>query len=322
MPIAAVAVAAVAIDAAVTTTTIFTVVAAVGATIGAIGVITGNKDLALAGTALGLVGGIGSLATDAGIIGQSGADATVGAESTTTSATAADAAAGNTTADTALAGTTDTAGAAAAATGDAAAAAADTGNPLDIVDSVTGNVTANPLDVPSGPMDVGTTAPTADQMLSNPNSVLSSSLDSTAPSTAAATNTASALPPQPAQISGTAPGQTVSTTPAAPASTAPSAPATPGVVSSLLSAAEKHPSLALGVMQAGGSLVSGLFNPVPPAQVNALNAQAAANNAATAVTQQQLSNMKSPLPTADKVQPTGLINTTSPTFNPATGTYG
>lgn len=47
----------------------FAVIAAVGATIGAVGKLTGIKELAIAGTIIGAVGGIGGLAQSAGLIG-------------------------------------------------------------------------------------------------------------------------------------------------------------------------------------------------------------------------------------------------------------
>ncbi len=62
MPAVAIAFAGFAIEAAVVETTIFSVIAAVGATVGAVGAVTGNRDLMKIGGVLGLAGGIGMLA--------------------------------------------------------------------------------------------------------------------------------------------------------------------------------------------------------------------------------------------------------------------
>lgn len=96
--------------------------------------------------------------------------------------------------------------------------------------------------------------------------------------------------------------------------------APPGFFSNLM----KSPYAQYGMIQAAGSLVSGLFDPLKPAQVEALDAQAAQNRAATAVTNLQLTNQQQPLPkaTLNKPQVTGapasLIN--SPPPGPVTGT--
>jgi hypothetical protein len=65
MPVLAVVAAVIAVEVAVTVTTVWTVIAAAGAVIGAVGAVTGNKDLIKIGAVVGIVGGIGSLATGA-----------------------------------------------------------------------------------------------------------------------------------------------------------------------------------------------------------------------------------------------------------------
>lgn len=82
MPVAAVAIAVVAIGYAAATVSVLAVVAAVGATIAAIGAVTGNKTLSMVGAAIGIVGGVASLAQGAGLIGDlaiGGSSATAGA---------------------------------------------------------------------------------------------------------------------------------------------------------------------------------------------------------------------------------------------------
>ena len=67
----------------------------------------------------------------------------------------------------------------------------------------------------------------------------------------------------------------------------------------------KHPTLAFGALQAGGSLLSGMTSTLTPAQVSALQAQAAANNAAAALTQQQAANLAMPKAVASSAPVTG-----------------
>jgi hypothetical protein len=78
-----------------------------------------------------------------------------------------------------------------------------------------------------------------------------------------------------------------------------------GVLGSLLSFAGKNPVVALGALQAGGSLLSGLTSTLTPAQVGALNAQAAANNAAAALQKQQTANLAMPKSVASSSPVTG-----------------
>jgi len=57
----------------VTLSTVLAVTAAVGATLAAVGSVTGSKELQIAGTVLGVVGGVGSLAAGSGLFGNIGA---------------------------------------------------------------------------------------------------------------------------------------------------------------------------------------------------------------------------------------------------------
>jgi hypothetical protein len=76
-------------------------------------------------------------------------------------------------------------------------------------------------------------------------------------------------------------------------------------LSGLLSFANKNPVATLGALQAGGSLLSGLTSTLTPAQVSALQAQANANNAAAALTQQQTANLAMPKAVASSTPVTG-----------------
>jgi hypothetical protein len=61
----------------------------------------------------------------------------------------------------------------------------------------------------------------------------------------------------------------------------------------------------MGALQASGSLLSGLTSTLTPAQVAALQAQANANNAAAALTQQQTANLAMPKAVASSAPVTG-----------------
>lgn len=312
---------------AVAAVTVTEAITAIGAVLSVAGVITGNKALSYAGMALGIVGGIGSLASSAGILG-SAADPTMGnlfGPSTTDIAN--DAAAQNAAGYGVTAAGDQGGTLAAATTGTAPADAIQTATTPDIVDSMTGSVTANPLDVASPD---GVSVSGAENPLDATSAAQSPDLDTVTGSpsgagSAAGNTSTSALPPQSVQQSGTLPGSAAATpTPAAPdtpVAAAPAAPAAPGGVSAdtkaLLSGMNKNSmmqSVIGGVTQAGGALLSGLTNPVTPAQVTALNAQAAANQAATQLSLTQQANMAQAKPVATLGSP-GIIN--SPTTGQA-----
>jgi hypothetical protein len=86
----------------------------------------------------------------------------------------------------------------------------------------------------------------------------------------------------------------------------------PGIIGSALDGigefATSSPLATYGLIQAGGALVQGMFNPVTPAQIAAMNAQAAQNRAAAAIAQQQASNMAGGMPIANlKPVPTAKV---------------
>jgi hypothetical protein len=78
-------------------------------------------------------------------------------------------------------------------------------------------------------------------------------------------------------------------------------------LSRILAFANKYPVVALGALQAGGSLLSGPTSTVTPAQVTELNAHAAANQAATNLTNQQAANIAQPRATATLAPITGQV---------------
>jgi hypothetical protein len=85
-----------------------------------------------------------------------------------------------------------------------------------------------------------------------------------------------------------------------------------GFGASLLDFAKKNPVVALGALQAGGSLLSGAFSTLTPAQVAALNAQANSNDAAAALTKQQTANLAAPKAVASSAPVTGAPQTLVP----------
>ena len=78
-----------------------------------------------------------------------------------------------------------------------------------------------------------------------------------------------------------------------------------GVLSSILKFAKDNPMVAYGALQTGGSFLSGLTNTQTPAQITALNAQAAANQAAANLTAQQTRNLAAPKAVAVSTPVTG-----------------
>ena len=80
------------------------------------------------------------------------------------------------------------------------------------------------------------------------------------------------------------------------------------VLGSIINFTKNNQLLTYGVLQAGGSLLSGLTSTLTPAQVSQLNAQAAANQAAANLTAQQTANLAQPRPVATLAPVTGTPN--------------
>ena len=311
--------AAVGVAIGLATSTVFEVVAAVGVTLSVIGAVTHDKILSDVGLGLGLVGGIGGLAASAGLIG---ADAVSGATlfGPEAAASTADAAAstggdvvdsfsstdalyegagfdaGNATLSAADTGTAaaDTS-AAAAASGDAAAFAPPPGEGTFVgasQDATTAGAATQGGAITAGPPTTAAATATPDP------AVLSQSMPPNPALTAGANNTASILN-APAGAGGAgiigSGGGTL-------------APDSSGLLGDITGFVQKNPLLAYGVLQAGGSLISGLTSTLTPAQVTALNAQAAANQAAANLTTQQTQNLAQPRSAATLAPVTGAPN--------------
>jgi hypothetical protein len=326
MPIVAVGVAIaadVALASGAIAATAFTITAAVGATIGAIGAVTHNKALTYVGAGLGLVGGIGSLASAAGVLGDSAltqplwGGAQAAADTTAAAApTAEAAAAGSTSGDvvSSLAGSsslTDQAAAASEAamgpTGstatDAAAAAsqAATTAPADAAFNGEGINFTKPVTV--GATDTGQSAGASTagtpvgQAAYTPASGLTN-VPATEQSTFGTANNAFGTPGQSSM--GAVGGQ-----PLIPTNTTDQAGGVSDSLSGILGFVQKNPLLAYGALQAGGQFLSGMTSTLTPAQVNLLNAQAASNQAAANLTAQQTTNLAQPKPIATLAPVTG-----------------
>lgn len=320
MPVVAIGAAALAWGAVATSTVAMTsligvleITAAVGATLGAVGVVTHDKTLTTAGLIIGGIGSIGSLAASAGLFG---------AEAGTTSLFgSSEAAAGGF--PESIAVTPQIAG-----SNIGTAASASSG----IVDSFGVADASNILPTTAIEQQTGSASGLINRDFAT------GALASPTPASTAASATAGAG-------SGGLPTTVSLTTNPVLAPAAPAAPTTFG--ESLQQAGAGKPlgpvatepdgmlgkfgdfikddktgMIGYGLIQASGSLVSGLFNPMTDPQIQALNAQAAQNRAATGITTTQQQNMAQPIPTASRaVQPNvtgapggGLINTPRPSL--------
>lgn len=296
------------------------VVAAVGATLGAIGAVTGNKTLSMVGTVIGAVGAIGGLAAGAGLLGEATAsDAPLFGSAPTAS-----------TADQAAAGTVDFVAGDAAPSGLIDAPPAPPGG-VGAVDPATGEVISQATSgvAAAPPTDTITLASTSENA-ADPAAKLGAAptgaadataptglpdtsaggLINTAPPTAPAGTTDLIQPPPPptANLGATDPatGQTItSAVDPATGKVIDMPDAAKGIFGNLMAFAGKNPVVALGALQAGGSMLSGLTSTLTPAQVSALNAQAAANDAAAALTRQQTTNLAAPKAVASSAPVTG-----------------
>lgn len=340
MPVVAIAGAAIAAD-AVATATVFSAVtameavAAVGGVLSAVGQITGNKGLAMAGTVLGVVGGIGSLAGSAGLLGDSATTSLFGSSDAASSAADTSATAAS---DTSAFGGT---GAAAGTGGDIPAISAD---PLSAVGvSDTGQVTigegTSALEA-ANPTDPSIEGETAGEAVNGEGATPPTAAPAPeAAATTAATNQAAPTslingapnaPASPGLMQGSensvAGGEAMSPENANNVAEITGSPSSSqGIFGKLFDFAHNNQTLTMGVLQAGGNFLSGLTNPATPAQIAALNAQAAANNAAAGLTAMQRQNEMQPKAVATNVTGNntpppvspGLINSTPVTGSPS-----
>ncbi len=308
--VAAVAIDAFAVAGAVAgTLTALTVVTAVGATVAAVGAVTKNKTLSLVGAGLGLVGGIGSLAAGAGLLGDAASAPLFGG---TAAAAPAASAAGE--APDVIGSLTGE------ASGGFTVSGANAG--LDLVNAA-GDVTVPPIPPVEGA--AAAAAAPAGEGINAFATTAEPVVPTGAASTAPPTTTAPATSPMDPNAALQMPPSAV--TPAAGTSggfnagadlvnaqggvTVPPIPPEGGAAGggfsfqNILDFANKNPMIAWGALQAGGQLLSGLTSTLTPAQVNALNSQAASNQAAANQTQQQLANLSQPRPVATRSPVTG-----------------
>ena len=308
MPIAAIASAAVAIGvagasvaatgiAAITAVGALEVVAAVGATLGAIGAVTKDKTLSLVGLGLGLVGGVGALATSAGLFGSEAAStALFGPTAAPATSTFTAGAAGS---DITSAATDVTRASGDVAAGEAAslAPAAEPGSALGVTASPPyGVAPADPTKV------IGAQATAASDLPVPP-------IPPASPPplpTAAATSGAS-TPSDGSWAAGWP-------TPAGPAGAVGDDSVFMGALKKIAGLSKDYPALALGTIQAGGSFLSGLTSTLTPAQVNELTARAGVEKATAALSLQQQANLAMPKAVASNTPITG---TPTPIVNPA-----
>jgi hypothetical protein len=303
------------------------IIGAVGATLGAIGMITKNKGLMTAGLIMGAVGGIGALAVSAGVFGANAGSAAIFGSSAASSAAATTGAAG-TAADAVYGMGGALEGIPGGAATDAAFAAGTAAGSVapDIVDMAT--MIEN--QIPGGAF-AAAAAPSAATISAPAISDVTGAVSTAAP-------TFVPPPVTPADFGADAlgPGGLPATSPGAatlnPSGGIFSAPKTwtpgaegfpiPGQQPGLFSGLMKNPYVQYGMIQSAGGLIQGLFDPVKPSQVALMNSQAEANRAAITLSLRQQANMQAPIPVASRVRapditgvpaPTGLINAVPPT---------
>lgn len=253
---------------------VLSTITAIGATMSAVGTITHSKFLTRVGAVVGLVGAVGTLAF--------GADA-LGSMSELFGAEAGSAAAGGDV----LSAIDDVVANTAANVNSGALSAAD-----NIV-SATGQVaSANPANIINSSLSAAQGS-VADIIAGGvPNSIVRDALMSGAP--------AGSVAPSATELSkmGT---ELIN---------ASGAGAEKGFLSGFGDWTKNNQMLTYGIVQAGGAFISGLTNPMTPAQIAALNAQADYNGAAAALARQQVDNMKGGIPRATVTgRPAGgLIN--------------
>lgn len=268
-------------------------ITAIGATLGAIGAVTGNKTLGLIGAGIGLVGGIGTLAFGSDALGSVGElfGSSVG-------------------------GSIDSAATAAAveANVNSAAAASDAAGAGAATNAATAGT------------DITTATGALDQAALTPTGVINSTLAPTEGSAAAIAgqggNGVLGEALAPGAVSGVGSAARDITLSGAATNLSGDA-ASWGKSGGFWGWAKDNQLLSYGVLQAGGSFISGLTNPLSPAQINALNAQASANNAAAALANRETENMKGGVPVASvtgKVAPGGIINNSAVKTPLITGT--
>lgn len=327
-----------------TLATTLTAVATIGATVGAVGAVTGDKTLSTIGLAMGAVGGIGSLAANAGLFGESATTASLfGVDPTPAAVSAPDIAGevqGISADDLAQWAQTPTlpgVETAAAQTGTSSLINQtgdlnlESGLPTSAIDNATQQAAGNADSLINGSGGAPGMKTLVGQNVDDATNQLvkgsgGGTIPSGSPTDQASINAAGAgttpanenAIANPSDLGLPAKGQYVGETTTANDGTSvtwngQSWAKQAGFFDGLM----KSPMAQYGVIQAAGSFLSGAFDPLKPAQVDALNAQAANNRAAAALTTQQTQNMTGALPVASRVKapavtgapaPSGLIN--------------
>lgn len=342
-----------------TLATTLSVISAVGAVTSAIGVLTHNQTLAIAGGVIGAVGAIGGLASAAGVFAEGGIfGSAAGAPSAAGAGAdvgtlAADAGAGSIAAGTnqvlidagleagqqsagissSVMSGTDILNEVSGAVVSPGSASAEVGGSLvNSADPATGSVVGSDV-TPVTATDTGVTGATPGTASADSTAVLESQgagPEGVTTSVAApAAPDAPAAPGTPAEVTGvnnsTSPitgapenpldagirGSYAASQKAVAIQNLKTGPTiyTPGSnsFSDVWNFVKGNPGALYGTIQAGGALIGGATDSLKPAQINALNAQANANQAAANLSAQQLSNINGPIPTARRVPP-GLVN--------------
>jgi hypothetical protein len=345
---AAVTAVAAEVGVAVTATALtvgFETIAAVGAVLGVVGQVTHVKALSFAGLALGAVGGIGAFASSAGLLGSGavdlGAGATAGTDAASSGVVESVASGGvvdNTSTFTqaasegATSAAPDVTGAASGAGGfidntstfaqgaggvgfsDVAGAVKPVIQAADSANAPAGNDHATGNDASAAGTSGGFNSG-KDLIAANGSVTLPPNPPAGTPTTVAATtsqpgpapevggNGAFKLGPGPGAVPGNAPGT--------------DAGGIGGAFGKLVDYVGQHPVVGLGALQAGGSLLTGAFSTLTPAQVALANAQASANDAAAAQQRLQTNNLQMPKAVASSVPVSGQAQLVpSPTTPP------
>lgn len=265
-------------------------VAAVGATLGAIGAVTGVKELQTAGMVLGGIGGVGALANAVGAFGEGATMGSVfgsSAESVTANAVAP------------------------AASLDTASLMNSSGLSSTVIDPVTGAVSSN-----AGVVDTANQIGgfgTGTMNTGSPDAASALVKTPVANTTVADTGTkiidTASVPKIDGDLAmaGTTGANSTTSVGDVTGSVTPPADGSGLFSKDGFLRSQGGGMMAMGVVQAAGSFLSGAFDPLKPAQVDAYKAQAAANNASAALTNKQVGNMNEPIPVARRMAVTGKL---------------
>ena len=287
MPIIAIAAAVFAVveivEVGLAAMTVFEAIAAVGAVTSGVGVVTGNEDLQKVGQVMAIGGGLGMAATKLNVLDWNPTVSEVTGITTRAQDAAAAAAAAT---PAAAAGTTTS-------TTTGAIAPPDAVGTINAADTNVGSIATTDAPVAAATTTAATVAPP--------------------PGSAASLNLESGLKP-PAVVAPTG-GMFATSTPVAPVTWFS---AVKDYIAPFTEFAKENQMLTYGALQAGGSVVAGLFDPLKPAQVKKAEAEADLLTSQKTLQDQQNLNLAAAMPRAyrkPKVlplqapdKPVGLIN--------------